>query len=98
MFECLTKNTEKYKTFSVPIENVIKKVCKDGNENIVTRSYKIKFIDSARFNASLLPDLVDNLAEGIHKIKCKDCNCFLEYESVKHSLLNEKHLSCNKKN
>ena len=27
-------------------------------------------------------NLVDNLAEGINKIKCKDCDCFLEYENV----------------
>ena len=33
--------------------------------------------------ASLLSDVVDNLIEQIHKIKCKDCDCFLEYESVK---------------
>ena len=43
----------------------------------VTISYKIKFIDSARFMASSLSNLVDNIAEGIHKIKCKDCDCFL---------------------
>ena len=33
--------------------------------------------------ASSLSNFVDNLPEGIHKIKSKDCNCFLEYESVK---------------
>ena len=42
-----------------------------------------KIIDSARFMASSLSNLVDNLAEGIHKIKFKDCDCFLEYEGVK---------------
>ena len=31
--------------------------------------------------ASLVSNLVDNLSEGIHKLKCKDCDCFLEYES-----------------
>ena len=31
--------------------------------------------------------LVSNLAEGIHKIKCKDCDCFLEHESFKDSLI-----------
>ena len=30
--------------------------------------------------ASSLYNTVDNLAERIHKIKCKDCDCFLEYE------------------
>ena len=43
-FECLGGNTEKCKTFSVSIE---KEVDKDGNESVVTISYKVKFIDSA---------------------------------------------------
>ena len=51
----------------------------------------MKFISSAKFNSarfmeSLLSNIVDNLVEGIHKIKCKDCNCFLEYKSVKDNL------------
>ena len=46
--------------------------------------------------ASSLSYLVDNLAEGIHKIKCKDCDCFLEFESVKDNLIKYKCLSCNK--
>ena len=33
--------------------------------------------------ATSLLNLVDNLREEIHKIKCKDYDCFLEYESVK---------------
>ena len=32
---------------------------------------------------SSLSNLVDNLVEGIQKIKCKDNDCFLEYKSVK---------------
>ena len=46
--------------------------------------------------SSSLSNLVDNLAEGIHKIKCKDCDCFLEYESVKDNLIKYNCLSCNK--
>ena len=46
--------------------------------------------------ASSLSNLIDNLAEGIHKIKCKDCDCFFEYESVKYNLIRYKRLSCNK--
>ena len=57
---------------------------------------KIKFIDSARFMASSLPNLVDNLVEGIHKIKWKVCNFFLEYESAKENLIKHKRLSYNK--
>ena len=44
-FECLEENTEKYKKFSVLIVKEIKKFDKDGNEDITTVSYKIKFID-----------------------------------------------------
>ena len=95
-FECLGENTEKYKTFSVPIEKEVTKIDKDGNESVVTTSYKIKFIDSARFMANSLTNFVDNLAERIHKIKCKGCDCFLEYERVKDSLIKHKCLSCNK--
>ena len=46
--------------------------------------------------ATSLSNLVDNIAEGIHKIKCKDCYCFFEYESIKDNLIKYKWLSCNK--
>ena len=78
---------QKYKTFSVPIEKKKIKIDKDGNESVETISYKIKFINSVRFIATSLSNLVDNLAEGIHKVKCKDCDCFLEYESVRENLI-----------
>ena len=94
--ECLGENTEKYKTFSVPIEKEITKIDKDGNESVVTISYKMKFVDTARFMATSLSNLVDNLTEGIHKVKCKDCDYLLEYESVKDNLIKCKCLSCNK--
>ena len=34
-------------------------------------SHKLQFIDSARFMTSSLPNVIDNLAEWIHNIKCK---------------------------
>ena len=34
-------------------------------------SYILQFIDSARFMASSISNLVNNLSEGIHSIKCK---------------------------
>ena len=46
--------------------------------------------------ATSLSNLVDNLAEEINKIKCKDCDCFFEYESIKYNLTKYKCLSCNK--
>ena len=66
----------------MPIEKEIKTVDKDGNEDITTISQKMEIRDSARFMARSLSNLVDNLAKGINKIKCKDCNHFFEYGSV----------------
>ena len=43
-----------------------------------------------------LSNFVDNVTEGIHKIKYKDYDCFLEYENVKDNLMKYKCLSCNK--
>ena len=94
-FNCLGENAKKYKGFSIPIEKEVTKINKGGNESVVTISYKIKFIDG-KFMANSLLILVDNLAEGIHKIKCKACDCFLEYESVKDNLMKYKCLYFNK--
>ena len=72
-FECLEENTEKYITFSVPINKRIE------NKNIDI-TYKIKFIDSFRFMATTLSKLVDNLTDNIHNdkcIKCKSNVCFV---------------------
>ena len=38
-------------------------------------------------------DSQKNLTEEIHKIKYKDCNCFLEFERIKDSLIKYKCLS-----
>ena len=56
-------------------------------------SYKVKFIDSGRFIANSLSNLVNNLTELIHKVKCNDWKCFLKYESVNGNLIKYKCLS-----
>ena len=38
-----------------------------------------------RLMAISLSKFADNLLKGIHKIKCKDCGYFLEYESGKNN-------------
>ena len=48
--------------FSVPVEKEIRKVDKDSKEDIIIISYK-KIINSARFMASSLSNIVDNLPE-----------------------------------
>ena len=63
---------------------------------IGTISYRIKLIDNARFMATSLSNLGDNLTEGIHKNKSKNFYCFFEHESVKDNLIKYKSLTCNK--
>ena len=46
--------------------------------------------------ASSLSNLVDNLTEGIHKTKYKDCYCFFKYEITNSNLIGYKCLSCYK--
>ena len=45
---------------------------------------------------SSLSSLTDNLVEGLHKGKCKDCKSSLEYMTVKDSLLTFKWMDINK--
>ena len=66
----LTENKEQSKTFSIPIKKEIKKLDTDSNKSVVRITSKIKFIIKARFMTISLPNLVDKLAEEIHKIKC----------------------------
>ena len=46
--------------------------------------------------ATSLLNCVDNLTEGIHKMECKNFDCFLECESVKENSIKYKCTSCNK--
>ena len=75
----------KINNFAVPIEKEVTRI--DKNEEEIKVSYILQFIDSARFMASSLSNLVNNLFEGIHKIKCKlghnDKKCFPEYKNFK---------------
>ena len=64
-----------------------------------TVSYRLQFIDRARYMARLLLNLIDNLAEGIYttKCKCKYRDCFPEYTNFKNDLTEYKCLCCEKK-
>ena len=70
-FNFIAENFEKYKTFSLQITKDVKEIEKKRKKITKTISYKLQFIDSTRFIAISLPDLVDNLAEVAHEIKCK---------------------------
>ena len=79
-FECLGVHTEKYFTFSVPINKEITK-----KDNIIKITYKIRFIDSYRFMSTSLSKLVNNLSEGPHE--CKDCESYLDCVTIKDNKL-----------
>ena len=70
-FTCLGENTKKYITFTVPIENEVARIDKNGEEITKNISNILQFIESARFMASLLSNFVNNHSEGIHRTKCK---------------------------
>ena len=94
-FSCLEENTEKYITLTVPLEKKVTGIDKKGDEITKNISYTLQFIDSTRFMVNSLSNLVNNVSEGIHKIKgkygnddkkcetCrtkhKFCDWFLEY-------------------
>ena len=80
-FTCLGENTEKYINFTVPIGE---EVDKNGEEITKNISYVLQFIDSASFMASSLSNLVNNVSEGIHRVKC---DWFLEYRNFKDDLI-----------
>ena len=50
-FTCLGENTEKYITFTVPIEKEVTRIDKNGDKTIKNVSYIMQFIDNARFIA-----------------------------------------------
>ena len=62
---CIGDNMEKYISFTVPT----KKECDNGK--MIT--YNLKFIDSFRFMATSLSELVDNSSGTFNSIKYKSC-------------------------
>ena len=69
IFECFEEVYRK-------VQNLFRSNRKRSKESVVTISSKIKFINSTRFMATSLLNLVDNHTEEIHKIICKECDCF----------------------
>ena len=66
--KCLGEKTEKYITFTVQIEKEVTRIHKNGEEITKNIFYILQFIDSARFMASPLLNLVKNLSE-------ENCTC-----------------------
>ena len=62
-------------TFTVPIEKEVIRINKNGKEIIKNISDILQFINNRRFMARFSSNLVNSLAEGINRIKCKfGCN------------------------
>ena len=105
-FTCVGENTEKYITFTAPIKKKLQQLIKMEKKLKKYIYYILQFIDSARFMASSLLNLVNFLSEGIHRIKrkygqidkkcetCgikyKYCDCFLEHANFKDDLIEYK--------
>ena len=68
-FKCMGENTEKYQTFSVPVRKEVKRIDRNLEEITKIISKNLQFVESARFIGSPLSNVVDKLAERIHKIK-----------------------------
>ena len=71
LFTCLGEHTDKHITFTVPIEKEVTKIDETGDEITRNISYILQFIDSGRFMASSLSNLVNNLSGRLRRIKCK---------------------------
>ena len=71
-FSYLGKNSEKHITFTVPIEKTVTRMDKNGGEITKDRFYLLQlWQDSARVMARSWSHLVNNLSEGINRVKCK---------------------------
>ena len=87
-FECLGENTEKYITFSVPINKEL-----DNGKSI---KYKIKFIESFRFTSKSLSNHIKYLSERLHSDKRTDIKSHLDYMSLKDDQLIFRCFKCKK--
>ena len=65
LFTCLGENAEKDLTFTIPIEKEVIRIDKNGEEIIKNISYILQFIDSTRFMASSLSNLIKILSKFI---------------------------------
>ena len=75
--------TEIHITFTVPISKEVTRIDKNGKESTKNISYPLQFSDSTRFMARSSSDLVNDLSEGIHIIKCKFGSNIKNVQNVK---------------
>ena len=70
-FTCLGESTEKYITFTVPVEKEVTRIDKMENklQKLYLTYYNLLIVQD--FMKSSLSSLVNNHSEGTHKITCK---------------------------
>ena len=83
-FHCLGENSEKYITFSVPFKTNKLMTC------------RLKFIDSFRFMATSLSNLISNLSDQLYN-NCFDCKNCLDYMIFKDNKVVFRCFECKKK-
>ena len=69
------------KQFTCLVEKDVARIYKNGEEITKNISYILQFINSGRFMEGSWLNLVNNLYEGIHKIKCKYGHDDKKYET-----------------
>ena len=107
-----TRKHWKIHNFTVPIKKEVPRIDKNRGEITENISFILQFIDSGKFMARSLPNLVNNFELFKSRIKCKnqhdDTKCetcwikykyygsFLKYTHFKDDLIEYKSLCCNK--
>ena len=86
-FTCLGENTERYITFSIPIKNEVTRINKKEEKVTKTISYRLQFIDSARFMIRNFQVSLIILLKEFMKLKV---NMDMIVKNVKHAELNTK--------
>ena len=76
----------------VPLEKEVTIIDKNGEEVTKNTSYILQFINSTRFMASSLSNLVNNdghddKTSETCRIKYRYCDCFFEYTNFKDDLI-----------
>ena len=70
-----------WKIHNLSTEKEVREIAKNGEEVTKNISYILQFTESGKFIASSLSNLVNNVSEGVHKIKCNYRHNYKKYET-----------------
>ena len=89
-FTCLGENTEKYITFTVPIEKEVIRINKKEKETISKLKILIIFLLIKFIKLNVNTDIITKNVKIVELNK--DSDCFFEYRNFKHNKINNKDL------